>query len=55
MLAAAGFMAQEAATGVTWGQTDISFEKLLLGGYFTQEAADIARDELTKDLLTKVM
>ena len=55
MLAAAGFMAQEAATGVTWGQTDISFEKLLLGGYFTQEAADLARDELTKDLLTKVM
>merc|ERR1719224_236265 len=31
MLAAAGFLAQETVTGKTWGQTDISFENLLLG------------------------
>merc|ERR1712003_394810 len=47
MLAAAGFMAQEAVTGKTWGAQDISFEKFLLGGYFTQEANEIARDSLT--------
>jgi len=47
MLAAAGFMAQEAVTGKTWGAQDISFEKFLLGGYFTQEATEIARDSLT--------
>merc|ERR1719163_1700178 len=41
MLAAAGFMAQEAVTGTTWGQTDISFENLLLGGYFAAETADL--------------
>jgi len=40
MLAAAGFMAQEAVTGTTWGQQDISFENLLLGGWFAQKAAD---------------
>merc|ERR1719326_2310169 len=44
MLAAAGFMAQEAVTGTTWGQQDISFENLLLGGWFAKEAADLARD-----------
>merc|ERR1719163_758698 len=38
MLAAAGFMAQEAVSGKTWGARDVSFEKLLLGGYFSQEA-----------------
>merc|ERR1719253_2254279 len=42
MLAAAGFMAQEAATGTTWGQQDISFENLLLGSWFAQEAKDYA-------------
>ena len=47
MLAAAGFMAQEAVTGKTWGAQDIGFEKFLLGGYFTQEATEIARDALT--------
>jgi len=47
MLAAAGFMAQEAVTGKTWGAQDISFEKLLLGGYFSQEATELARDALT--------
>ena len=44
MLAAAGFMAQEAVTGKTWGSQDVSFEKLLLGGYFAQESAELARD-----------
>jgi len=44
MLAAAGFIAQEAVSGKTWGQQDINFEGILLGGYFNQEAADIARD-----------
>ena len=44
MLAAAGFIAQEAATGKTWGAQDISFENLIFGGYFSQEAADLARD-----------
>jgi len=47
MLAAAGFLAQEAVTGKTWGAQDISFEKLLLGGYFSQEATELARDSLT--------
>jgi len=39
MLAAAGFMAQEAVTGKTWGEQDIGFENLLLGGWFAKEAA----------------
>merc|ERR1711920_960371 len=47
MLAAAGFIAQEAVTGKTWGAQDISFEKFLLGGYFSQEATELARDSLT--------
>merc|ERR1719152_692928 len=51
MLAAAGFLAQEAVTGTTWGQTDLSFENLLLGGYFTQEANEIARDALTTEVI----
>merc|ERR1719440_1038496 len=44
MLAAAGFMAQEAVTGATWGSRDVSFENVLLGGYFAQESAELARD-----------
>merc|ERR1719487_2763039 len=44
MLAAAGFMAQEAVSGKTWSQQDVNFEGLLLGGYFSQEAAEVARD-----------
>merc|ERR1711972_133196 len=44
MLAAAGFMAQEAVTGATWGARDVSFENVLLGGYFAQESAELARD-----------
>merc|ERR1719152_281852 len=43
MLAAAGFMAQEAVTGATWGSRDVSFEKVILGGYFAQESAELAR------------
>merc|ERR1719231_971216 len=40
MLAAAGFVAQEAVTGTTWGQQDTSFENLLLGPWLAKEAAD---------------
>jgi hypothetical protein len=47
MLAAAGFLAQEAVTGKTWGAEDNAFTKFLLGGYFSQEATEIARDSLT--------
>lgn len=39
MLAAAGFIAQEAATGTTWGAQDAASEGLLLGGYLAKEAA----------------
>jgi len=42
MLAAAGFLAQEAVTGTTWGQQDIAFEGLLLGPWLAKEAADLA-------------
>merc|ERR1719191_1206133 len=44
MLAAAGFMAQEAVTGNTWGSQDVSFENLLLGGWFATPGAELARD-----------
>ncbi len=47
MLAAAGFLAQEAVTGTTWSQQDVNFEGLLLGGFFSQEAAELARDAAT--------
>ena len=47
MIAAAGFLAQEAATGATWGQGDFSFENLLLGPFFKQEAVELARDAMT--------
>jgi len=39
MLAAAGFIAQEAVTGDTWGQTDINFDNLIFGAWFAKEAA----------------
>merc|ERR1719426_102596 len=42
MLAAAGFMAQEAVTGATWGELDLKFEDVLLGGWFAKEAIDTA-------------
>merc|ERR1719387_298535 len=44
MLAAAGFMAQEAVTGRTWFSQDGTTEDVLLGGYFAKEAAELARD-----------
>merc|ERR1740127_72719 len=47
MLAAAGFLAQEAATGSTWGQGDFSVESLLLGPFFKQESVELARDAMT--------
>jgi hypothetical protein len=47
MLAAAGFIAQEAVSGKTWSQQDSGFSRLLLGGYFNQEAAELARDAAT--------
>merc|ERR1719224_17402 len=43
MLAAAGFIAQEAATGTTWGGGDAAEEGMLLGGWFAQESAELAR------------
>jgi len=39
MIAAAGFLAQEAVTGNTWGAQDISFENLILGGWFATPGA----------------
>ena len=39
MLAAAGFIAQEAVTGATWGELDIEFEKVLIGGWTLKEQA----------------
>merc|ERR1740130_1910604 len=47
MLAAAGFIAQEAATGKTWGAGDFNFESLVLGPFFKQEAVEVARDAMT--------
>jgi len=47
MLAAAGFIAQEAVTGKTWGAQDVATEKVILGGYFAQEATELARDAMT--------
>merc|ERR1719387_3239047 len=51
MLAAAGFMAQEAATGKTWAAEDLSFENFLLGPYFSQQAAELAQDAMAKELV----
>ena len=42
MIAAAGFLAQEAVTGTTWGAQDAASENLILGGWFAREAADLA-------------
>eukprot|EP00316_Scyphosphaera_apsteinii_P009283 CAMPEP_0119298232 /NCGR_PEP_ID=MMETSP1333-20130426/438_1 /TAXON_ID=418940 /ORGANISM="Scyphosphaera apsteinii, Strain RCC1455" /LENGTH=238 /DNA_ID=CAMNT_0007299279 /DNA_START=35 /DNA_END=751 /DNA_ORIENTATION=- len=47
MLAAAGFMAQEAVSGKTWSQQDSIFENLVLGPYFYQEATEVARDAMS--------
>ena len=40
MIAAAGFIAQEAATGRTWGSQDFTTEDVLLGGWFMKAAQD---------------
>ena len=40
MIAAGGFIAQEAVTGTTWSQTDISLDNLLFGAWFAKEAVD---------------
>ena len=40
MLAAAGFLAQEAVTDKTWAFTDGAEEQLILGGWFAAKAAD---------------
>merc|ERR1719487_2098309 len=42
MLAAAGFMAQEAVTGKTWAATDGAEEQLILGGWFDKATLDLA-------------
>ena len=39
MLAAAGFMAQEAVTGQTWGAEDTIFENLIFGGWLATPGA----------------
>mmetsp|Transcript_7705 Transcript_7705/g.21628 ORF Transcript_7705/g.21628 Transcript_7705/m.21628 type:complete len:156 (-) Transcript_7705:256-723(-) len=44
MLAAAGFMAQEAVSGKTWSQQDIGLGKYLFTGYYDQQVADLVRD-----------
>ena len=39
MIAAAGFMAQEAVTGQTWAAEDTIFENLIFGGWFATKGA----------------
>ena len=55
MIAAAGFIVQEAVSGTTWGAQDGGIEKYLLGGYFTQEAAELAQDALAKDIVPSLL
>jgi len=43
MLAAAGFLAQEAVTGDTWAAKDSVFETLLLGSWFDTAAIDLVK------------
>merc|ERR1719502_1752813 len=42
MLASAGFLAQEAVTGKTWGAEDGVLERLFLGGWLDTAAIDLA-------------
>jgi len=42
MLAAAGFLAQEAVTGKTWAAEDSMMERLFLGGWMDTAAIDLA-------------
>ena len=39
MLAAAGFLAQEAVTGQTWAAQDTAFDNLIFGGWFATKGA----------------
>merc|ERR1712159_320840 len=55
MLAAAGFMAQEAVSGKTWSQQDTGFENLLLGGWFAAEKADLAQDALASEMVSNLV
>merc|ERR550537_1568269 len=55
MLAAAGFMAQEAVTGKTWGAQDIATEKFFFGPWFAQRSAELAQDALTQDLVPNLI
>ena len=43
MLAAAGFLAQEAVSGDTWAAKDSVFERLLLGGWFDTATVDLMK------------
>ena len=49
MLAAFGFMIQEAVTGTTWSSDDVIVENTLLGGWFAAGAAERAQDALASD------
>merc|ERR1719240_1877692 len=42
MIAAAGFLAQEAVTGKTWAAEDSIFERLILGGWLDKAEIDLA-------------
>jgi len=55
MIAAAGFIAQEAASATTWGAQDLNLENFLLGGYFSQEAAELAQDALAKEMIPTLL
>ena len=51
MLAAFGFMIQEAVTGTTWSSDDVIVENTLLGGWFAAGAAERAQDALASDMV----
>ena len=55
MIAAAGFMAQEAVSGKTWSEQDVSFENFLLCPFFSQAAADIAQDKLATEMVPNLL
>ena len=55
MIAASGFLAQEAVTGKTWGSQDIAFENFLLGPFFNSAATEFAEDALAKDLIPSLV
>merc|ERR1719263_132961 len=46
---------QEAASGTTWGAQDLNLENFLLGGYFSQEAAELAQDALAKEMIPTLL